>query len=24
VADLFAAAPLNTDDRPLIEFLAPA
>jgi spermidine synthase len=23
VADLFAAAPLNTDDRPLIEFLAP-
>jgi spermidine synthase len=22
-ADLFAAAPLNTDDRPLIEFLAP-
>jgi len=23
VADLFATAPLNTDDRPLIEFLAP-
>jgi len=23
VADLFAKAPLNTDDRPLIEFLAP-
>jgi spermidine synthase len=23
VADFFAAAPLNTDDRPLIEFLAP-
>src|SRR5262249_24626336 len=23
VADLFAAAPLNTDDHPLIEFLAP-
>src|SRR5262249_54710768 len=23
VADLFAAAPLNTDDRPVIEFLAP-
>jgi spermidine synthase len=23
VADLFAAAPLNSDDRPLIEFLAP-
>jgi hypothetical protein len=23
VADLFATAPLNTDDRPLLEFLAP-
>ena len=23
VTDLFASAPLNTDDRPLIEFLAP-
>jgi len=23
VADLFATAPLNTDDRPIIEFLAP-
>src|SRR4029434_9931968 len=23
VADLFARAPVNTDDRPLIEFLAP-
>ena len=23
VADLFAAAPLNTDDRPLLEFIAP-